>query len=187
MPPCNIIVESCSYFRLAQSIRPLLKVPFGRKKYCLGVIEELEKEYEKNPTLKNKFFWVREKEYRDNRKDCFSLSRDQRIEINNTFFFIRDFARDEQLGVSEVDIRGLACAYVLKIPIVTDDADMLKAAMEFNISTYKTLELMKLMKDSGLVKMRQIRATVSYWAYQRDEPKSFRKDFKRLFSEDPPG
>lgn len=28
---------------------------------------------------------------------------------------------------------------------------------------------------------------VSYWTYQNDEPKSFRRDYKRLFSEDPPG
>ncbi len=60
MPSCNIIVDSCSYFRLAQNIRPLLKKPFGSKKYCLGVIEELDKEYEK-PNPKNKFFWVSQK------------------------------------------------------------------------------------------------------------------------------
>jgi len=85
-----------------------------------------------------------------------------------------------------VDIVGLAYAYVLKIPVVTDDSDMLEVAKEFEISTYKTLELMKLMMDSGFVKMKQIRSIASYWAYQNDTPKSFRKDFKMLFSEDPP-
>jgi|GEM_PF-3522433 len=78
MPSCNIIVDSCSYFRLAQNIRPLLKNPFGRKKYCLGVIEELDKEYKKNPTLKNKFFWVSQNEYSHNRKKCFSPNIRQR-------------------------------------------------------------------------------------------------------------
>jgi hypothetical protein len=187
MPSCNIIVDSCSYFRLAQSIQPLLKIPFGRKKYCLGVIEELDKEYSKSPTLKNRFFWVNQQEYTDNRKDCFSPSPKQRSEINHAFFFIREFARDSQFGVSEVDIIGLAYAYVLKIPIVTDDSDMLEVAKEFEIKTYKTLEIMKLMMDSGFVKMKQIRSIVSYWDYQNDEPESFRKDFKRIFSEDPPG
>ena len=186
MPSCNIIVDSCSYFRLAQNIRPLLKNPFGRKKYCLGVIEELDKEYEKNPTLKNKFFWVSQNEYSHNRKKCFSPNIRQRWEINHAFFFIRESARESQLSVSEVDIVGLAYAYVLKIPVVTDDSDMLEVAKEFEISTYKTLELMKLMMDSGFVKMKQIRSIASYWAYQNDTPKSFRKDFKMLFSEDPP-
>ena len=189
MPSCNIIVDSCSYFRLAQNIRPLLKNAFGggREKHCLGVIEELDKEYEKNPTLKNKFFWVGQDEYSHNRKNCFSLNRNQRSEIKHAFFFIREFARESQFSVSEVDIVGLAYAYVLKFPVVTDDSDMLEVAREFEISTYKTLELMKLMMDCGFVKMEMIRSIVSYWAYQNDKPKSFRKDFKRLFSEDPPG
>ncbi|MBN2126633.1 MAG: DNA-binding protein [Deltaproteobacteria bacterium] len=186
MPACNIIVDSCSYFRLARSIRPLLKTPFGKKKYCLGVIQELDKEYEKSPTLKNKFFWVLQQEYSDNRKECFSPKAKQRSEINHAFFFIRDFARENQSSVSEVDITGLAYAYVLKIPVVTDDSDMLEIAKEYEIKTYKTLELMKLMMDSGLVRMELIKSIVSYWSYQNDEPKSFRKDFKRIFSEEPP-
>ncbi len=186
MTACNIIIDSCSYFRLAQSIRPLLKTSFGREKLCLGVIEELDKEYEKSPTLKNKFFWLRQKEYSDNRKNCFSPNPRQRSEINHAFFFIREFARDRQFSVSGVDIIGLTYAYVLKTPVVTDDSDMLEVAKEFEIKTYKTLELMKLMMDSGLVKMKQIRSIVSYWAYQNDTPKSFQKDFKRIFSEDSP-
>lgn len=186
MPSCNIIVDSCSYFRLARGVRPLLKIVFGRRKYCLGVIEELDKEYKKSPTLKNKFFWVSQKEYSDNRRNCFSPNLSQRSEINHAFFFIREFARESQLGVSEVDITGMAYAYVLKIPIVTDDSDMLEVAKEYEIKTYKTLELMKLMMDSGLLRMKEIRSIVSYWIYQNDTPKSFRKDFKRIFSEDPP-
>jgi hypothetical protein len=187
MPFCNIIVDSCSYFRLAQSIRPLLKITFGKEKHCLGVIKELDKEYERSPTLKNKFFWVSQPEYRDNRKDCFSPNPRQRSEINHAFFFIREFVRDSQFSVSEVDITGLAYAYVLKLPIVTDDSDMLEVAKEFEIKTYKTLELMKLMMDSGHLKMEQIRSIVSYWAYQNDRPGAFWRDFKRIFSEDPPG
>jgi len=187
MPACNIIVDSCSYFRLAQSIRPLLKTPFGRNKNCLGVIEELNKEYEKSPTLKNTFFWVNQQEYRDNRKDCFSPTLRERSEINHAFFFIRDFVRENRYGVSEVDVSGLAYAYALNIPMVTDDSEMLEVAKEFGIKTYKTLELMRLMMDDGLIKMKTIRQIVSYWTYQNDEPKSFRRDYKRLFFEDPPG
>lgn len=186
MPTCNIIVDSCSYFRLAQSIRPLLKSRFGKEKHCLGVIEELDKEYEKNPTLKHKFFWVNQKEYADNRKKCFSLTRNQRSKINHAFFFIRDFARSSQFSVSEVDIIALSYAYVMKIPVVTDDSDMLEVAKEFKISYYKTLELLKLMLDSDFVVMKQVRSIASYWVYQNDTPKSYRQDFKKIFSEEPP-
>jgi len=69
---------------------------------------------------------------------------------------------------------------------VTDDADMIEVAKEFNISTYKTLELLKLMMDNDFITMRQIISIASYWIYQNDTPKSYRKDFKRLFLEDPP-
>lgn len=110
----------------------------------------------------------------------------QRAEINHAFFFIREFARDNQLGVSKVDIIALSYAYILKIPTVTDDSDMLVAAKEFGISTYKTLEVLKLMLDSGLVTMKEIRSIASYWIYQNDTPRSYGKDFKKLFSENSP-
>lgn len=186
MPSCNIIVDSCSYFRLAQSIHPLLKEPFGKEKHCLGVIKELDEEYQKNPSLKHKFYWVNEDEFASNRNRCFALTIPQKSEINHAFFFIREFARDEKIGVSEVDIKALSYAYVLKIPVVTDDDDMLVVAREFEISTLKTLDLMKLMLDAGVVTMEQIRAIAAYWIYQNDTPKSYGKDFKRIFSESPP-
>ena len=78
---------------------------------------ELDKEYEKNPILKHKFFWVSQKEYSDNRKKCFSMTPKKRSEINHAFFFIREFARENQFSVSEVDIKGLSYAYVLKMSI----------------------------------------------------------------------
>ena len=56
----------------------------------------------------------------------------------------------------------------------------------FDISTYKTLELLKLMHNNGFLTMKQIRAIAAYWVYQNDMPKSYRKDFKRIFSEEPP-
>jgi hypothetical protein len=186
MPTCNIIVDSCAYFRLAQSIRPLLKKPFGKEKHCLGVIQELDNEYEKSPSLKHKFYWVNDDEFAANRKRCFALTTAQKSEINHAFFFIREFARDEHIGVSEVDIKALSYAHVLKIPLVTDDDDMLIVAKEFEISTLKTLHLLKLLLDSGVVTMERTRAIAAYWIYQNDTPKSYRKDFRRIFLEDPP-
>jgi len=54
----TILVDTCSYFRLAQSINPLLKKPFCEEKHVLSVIKELNLEYNKNPSLKHtpKFF-----------------------------------------------------------------------------------------------------------------------------------
>ena len=115
------------------------------------------------------------------------LQREASAQKSTMPFFIREFARDKQIGVSKIDIMGLAYAYVLKIPVVSDDSDMLDVAKEFEISAYKTLEVMKLMHNNGLLTMKQIRAIASYWIYQSDTPKSYRRDFKRIFLENPPG
>jgi len=73
----------------ARSEHPTIaEKPFGKDEHCLGVIEELDKEYERNPTLKHKFFWVNQKEYADYRKHCFSPTINQRSEINHALFFI---------------------------------------------------------------------------------------------------
>ena len=37
----TILVDSCSYFRLAQNIHPLLKTPFCEEKHVMSVIKEL--------------------------------------------------------------------------------------------------------------------------------------------------
>lgn len=55
MTESSILLDSNTYFRLAQSIRPLLNIRFGDENNCLYVLKELQDEYEKNPRLKNSF------------------------------------------------------------------------------------------------------------------------------------
>jgi hypothetical protein len=87
------------------------------------------------------------------------------------------------LGVSRVDIICLAHAHVLQIPVVSDDGDFLVLAKEYDITSYKTLELLKIMYDCGHITIKQVRTIAEYWQYLQDTPKSYRKDFKRLFGE----
>lgn len=182
----NIIVDSCSYFRLAQSIHPLLKTPFCEEPYLLGVIKELHDEYKKSAALKSKFFWVDHKEYAENRKRCFTLSVNQKTDISNSFYFIRDTAREEGYGVSRVDLIALSHAYVLNIPVVTDDGDMIALAKEYDINALKSLDLLKLLYDCEIIDLDKIRSIAGYWVYQRDTPKSYKKDFRKLFKEKAP-
>jgi hypothetical protein len=63
---------------------------------------------------------------------------------------------------------------------------MLEIAKEYNIITYRTLEILKLMLDAGLLKRKQIRSIASFWVYLNDTPKSYRSDYKRIFKEEPP-
>ena len=56
-------------------------------------------------------------------------------------------------------------------------------ANEYEIIFYNTLELLKVMYDCGHITIDQVRGIASYWKYLKDIPKSYRRDFKRLFGE----
>jgi hypothetical protein len=186
MPQGRILLDSNAYFRLAQSIRPLLNSPFGEKKYCLYVIKELQAEYEKNSRLKSKFPWVNNKEYAENRKNILNPTRKEKAEIQRGYEFILDFVRHVHPGVSKVDVCCLTHAEHLKIPVVTDDEEMREAANSYEIKTLKTLDLLKLMLDCEHIDMPKVREIAAYLVYQNDTPKGFRKDFKKNFGEEAP-
>lgn len=182
----KILVDSNVYFRLAQSIRPLLKVEFGNKKYCLYVIKELQDEYNKSSRLRNRYPWVNDPEYTDNRSHRLQLSKKERKEIEHAFEYIFDHARTEYPGVSRIDVIGLTHAYVLQIPIVTDDGDMLTLADDFEIQTFRTLDLLKLMLENDHIDIVKVREIINFLSYQCDKPRDLRRDYKKLFGEDPP-
>jgi predicted nucleic acid-binding protein len=186
MPQCRILVDSNAYFRLAQSIHPLLRQQFGEQEYCLYVIKELQDEYDKSPRLQNAFFWVNEPAFKENRSPAIETTKEERVEIKRAYEFILDYVRNVYPGVSKVDVLCLAHAEQLGIPVVTDDAEMRQAAGDYGIKTMKTLELLKLMLDCGHIDMDKIRGIAGYWIYQKDTPKDFRKDFRKLFAEEPP-
>lgn len=186
MVQSRILLDSNAYFRLAQSIRPLLNAPFGEQGYCLFVIKELQAEYEKSPRLKSKFPWVNQNEYKENRANRLTVKRAEKQEVQRAYDFILNFVRYVHPGVSKVDVRCLAYAEQLGIPVVTDDEEMRQAAANYHIKTLKTLELLKLMLDCGHIDLPKIREIAAYLVYQNDTPKDFRKDFKKFFGEEAP-
>ncbi len=182
----RILVDSNTYFRLAQSIHPLLNVVFGKKRYCLYVIKELQDEYNRSPRLINDFSWVNDQEYVENRSHLLKITKEEKLEIRRAYDFILDYVRSVHPGVSKVDVLCLAHAEQLRIPVVTDDEEMRTVAGEYGITTYKTLELLKLMLDCCYISIDKIRQIASYWVYLNDRPKDFIVDYKKLFGEAPP-
>ena len=185
MPESRILLDTNAYFRLAQSIRPLLNTPFGELRYNLYVLKELQAEYEKNPRLTNLFPWVNFPEYAGNRSQRLVVANKEKSEIKRAYDFILDYVRNVHPGVSRIDVLCLAHAEQLDIPVVTDDDDMRQAGKDYGIKLLKTVELLKLMLDCGHIDMAKVKEIAAYWIYMRDTPKSFKSDYKRLFGEEP--
>lgn len=185
MPETKILVDTNSYFRLAQSIRPLLGqfICMGSE-YFLYIIKELESEYVSSPRLKNKFSWVYLPEYVENRKNWILKPQKNKAAIDDTFKFVLNVARANYPNISKTDIKYIAYAIEFGIPITTDDSDMLSVAKEYGLKTFKTLELMKLMLDCGHIDNKDVKSIAEYMQYSLDIPKSFMGDFKRLFGYD---
>ncbi len=183
MVQSRILVDSNAYFRLAQSIHPLLNVEFGDKRYCLYCLKELQDEYNKSSRLKNAFSWVNDQEYVKNRSHLLKITREEKLEIKRAYDFILDYVRNVHPGVSKVDVLCLAHAEQLCIPVVTDDEEMRIAAGAYNIKTFKTLELLKLMLACSYIDIKKIREIAAYWIYCNDKPKDFGVDYKKLFGE----
>jgi hypothetical protein len=186
IPEGRILVDSNAYFRLAQSIHPLLNVEFGDRRYCLYCLKALQDEYNKSSRLKNAFSWVNDPEYVKNRSHLLKITREEKLEIRRAYEFILDYVRNVHPGVSKVDVLCLAHAEQLRIPVVTDDEEMRIAAGAYDIKTFKTLELLKLMLDCKCIDIKKVKEIATYWIYLNDKPKDFNVDYKRLFGETPP-
>lgn len=186
MAQTKILLDSNSYFRLAKSIRPLLFQEFGENRFSLYVLEELEREYARSPRLQNQFAWVNDPEYRENRQKRLALSRQQKKELATVYDFMWRHVQTDLPGPSRTDVIALSHGYVLGIAVVTDDVDMIALANVFKVRIFKTLELLKLMLDSGHIDMAMVRRIAAYWSYEDDRPTDYYRDYRRLFGEEPP-
>lgn len=187
MPQNKILIDTNTYFRLAQSIHPLLKTGFGDPPNILLITQDLEKEFKRSARLRSKFNWFWQDEYVKNRNAILQLSKLQRTQFERDVQTILGIANDLGFtGLSIVDINGITYALILKITLVTDDYDMTNLAQQLGVSVISTLGLLKMMFDSGHIDMAKVRAVAGYWVHIADCPKDFKSDYKRIFSEDPP-
>jgi len=184
----RILIDTNTYFRLAQSIHPLLKVVFGTPSNMLLITQDLEKEFKRSARLKSKFGWFWQDEYVKNRNAPLQLSKVQRKQFETDRQTVLGIANDLGFtGLSLEDINGITYAAILQIALVTDDYDMATLAKDLGIAVISTLELLKLMLDSNHIDLPKVRSVAGYWVHIADCPKDFKIDYKRIFREDSPG
>lgn len=169
-----ILLDSCSYFRLGVSFRPILFKMEGDPEYDLKVLAELDREYNKNARLKTKFWWAGMPEFVREREAHRFVPTARRVNaVKVAFSYINQYANDSNISISLVDKRVLSVGYAMSGIVVTDDVDMQGVATTFGISFFTTLDLLKLMHERGKATLSDIRAIIDYWEYEKDLPTSF--------------
>jgi hypothetical protein len=183
----RILLDTSSYLRLAFTIDPLLRKPFGRYDDELFVLPELDKEFQRNPRLRNDFPWVTEAHYVQNRKKGrLTILDPQKGDVNRALEIMMRTAEIAGNAVSPIDTKCLACGYVLKIHVVSDDSEMLSLAEEFQVQTLTSLGLLKRMLDESYQTPKQIEDIVKYWIYADDLPANWRNQYEEFFQRKPP-
>lgn len=189
MAQTKILVDTNSYFRLAQNLHPLMRTPFGKDQYTLYAHKDLNWELKRVTRLKSKLQWVSESRYVTNRTRSPNLSEEQKEEIETTFEYMWEHAKEafhalNGKGPGDTDTNILATALVLDIHAVTDDQDMIALANEFEVKHLSSMGLMKLMLDEQHIDMDKVRQVTQQWQYDNDTPnRNWKKEYKKLFGE----
>lgn len=132
--------------------------------------------------MREKFCWVNEDMYSENRSQRINISSSQQNEAALAIGYISDYSLAQSLGVQDVDIDILAHALALDVPVVTDDRDMTLLANVFSIEVWNSLQLMKAMLDCNHVSQKDIDALVNYMEYMEDLPwRRYVQDYARMF------
>jgi len=182
MAKTRILLDSNAYLRLANSFHPLLNESFGDKNYTLHLIPKFQKEVDKNPRLINKFGWVNQPEYVENRRYRIRVSKTQKEQIKHTYSYLWQHNISEGIGASRIDVRALAYGDALEVTIVTDDSDMTELANVFGIEVIGLLELIQRMVHAKRVALKDIKALLDYLEYIKDLPyPGFRKKLMKTF------
>ncbi len=189
--PKVILLDSNAYFRLAQSIRPLLKPRYGPPpSYSLLVLKELDQEYLRSARLRSRFNWFSGREYvSDREKNRYTVSGAGARLVDIAFSYLARQADSEGLNLAREDIQALAVGHARGFPVVTDDRGMQRLAGIFGIECWSTLALLKHMVDHGRIDFNIVRQVVEYWHAEQDLPwplNELRRRYKEFFSEDCP-
>jgi hypothetical protein len=103
----QVLTDTNSYLRIARELHPLLGRNYGTIPYLLNIHRDFDIEYSSSSRLQNKFHWVNERQFVDNRQSNQISYRCPHI--GNRILFekmphIKAFKQINKLSISNVDI-----------------------------------------------------------------------------------
>ncbi len=185
MPQTKLLLDTNAYLRLAYSIHPLLFVSFGKEEFTLYLIKDFQKEFERQQRLKRKFPWVNDEKFKKNRCKYLTLSKQNIKDINLAETYIWEQNINNGYGASPVDVRALSAGYVLDIPVITDDKNMIDLAKSMNIKVMRIMSLLIKMHEANHIDKTKIKELVGWLSYTNDLPyKTFLEEVLETFGID---
>lgn len=129
--PSLYILDTCAYFRLARSVRPLLGRAFGKPPhYKIFVIKRLVTEHLGSPRLRSKFHWISENEIQNEiASGTYMPKGRKKSTVDEAMSFLRNYVDDVYVaeakpGPSPADLEALAVAFAIPGFVVSDDKNL---------------------------------------------------------------
>jgi hypothetical protein len=194
-PPNTFLVDTNSYVRIARSATCVLGDHAGLE---LRLTVEIADECSRSSRLHNVTPWILQPPHPKHREDWTrplskpeeKLAKHARYELKYPLEdTLEDFAakkrarNDFRPVLSRPDKDLFFTAYALRFGVVTDEQPLTVACKEFEVSHMSTLELLRHLETHNVLKRAQIEGMVRYWQYEKDEPKQWRAQYRKLFGE----
>lgn len=175
--PRVVIMDSCVYFRLARTLRPLLNRPkFGPPPpYSLFIVSFLFKEYQRSPKLKSKFEWLMQPEFlADRAAKTYTPKGKNSKKVQLAQTFVTGLTPPiSGRTLSEADIWAIAVVVAMSdkgFVLVTDDELMRQTAAMLAIPCWGVLDLLKELEASGNITSELTDHAVDYMRETNDLP-----------------
>lgn len=177
-----VLLDTCSYLRLAKRVRPAVGVEFGQKGYVLTIHRSVEDEVRRSSRLRNTFPWFDDDEFAEERlAKQIRLTGAEKDEIK----IVQGILQGTVL--TEVDLYSmggrsppgftdcwlLALAQVKDAIVVTDDMGMHQLAEAFGLPVWHGFELLDKLRSAKVVDRELIIEIYDALEANRDLPKQW--------------
>lgn len=181
-----VLLDTCTYLRLAKRIRPMLGVKFGQKEYEITILPEIEKEVFHSSRLLHNFPWFSDKEIaRERLSKQLKFNKEEKQALENATSIIYNWvlthANNYKNPPSPTDCKVLALGKIRHAIVVTDDLSMHILANEFQIPILHGYELLKKMLTAKLIDKALVKEIYSALDANSDLPRAWLENRDKIF------